>query len=264
VSSIDLCAVTPTLCALLGIAAPGLAEGQPLAAVSAAAAERWGEERAERLLIFAPDALGRGLLREHASVLELPREYAPVEVELDSVLPTVTPVCFGTIFTGGRPEQHGIQKYERPRLACDSFFDALLRAGLSCALVVRDDCSMNDLYRGRAMDYFPQPSDSAVESQAIELIRAGRHQVVVAYQMDYDDRLHETEPRSPECLAAMRAHCGSFCALANTAKACWAGERWACSFIPDHGAHIDEASGKGTHGSNMPEDMELLHLWGLW
>jgi len=264
VQAVCLCSITPTLCALLGIAPPALAQSEPLPAVLQAAAARWGVERAERLLVFAPDALGRQLLRRYSGELAQLREHAPLEVELESVLPTVTPVCFGSIFTGGLPAAHGITSYRRPQLACDSFFDALLRAGLHCALCVRDDCSMNDIYRGRQIDYYPEPSDSAVESRALELLQGGAHEVVVAYQMDYDDRLHETVPESPECLAALRAHLGSFSALCTTARACWAGQRWAVCCIPDHGAHIDPASGKGTHGSALPEDLELLHFWGVW
>jgi hypothetical protein len=34
-------------------------------------------------------------------------------------------------------------------------------------------------------------------------------------------------------------------------------------FAPDHGAHIDSASGHGDHGVDIPEDMQLFHWYGI-
>lgn len=30
-----------------------------------------------------------------------------------------------------------------------------------------------------------------------------------------------------------------------------------------HGAHIDPANNRGTHGSDSPEDMDVAHFWKL-
>jgi len=34
-------------------------------------------------------------------------------------------------------------------------------------------------------------------------------------------------------------------------------------FAPDHGAYIDGQSGKGIHGDNIPEDMQVQHYIGI-
>lgn len=285
----DLTSITPTLCALLGIEPPALAKSPPFAEVLAAKQAAIGDKAVERLLIFAPDALGRWLMQKHGGQYQIAFDRAaPVKVELESVLPTVTPVCFSSIFTGAYPEQHGIQKYERPLQRTDSFFDALVRAGKSCAIVAVVDCSMDIIFRERAIDYFTMPDDRAVREQADTLIKEGRHDVIVAYQPGYDDMLHATVPESPECLAALALHMASFGHLCDSARLHWgagAGPRryahylseedrraqdspfrprdWAVCFIPDHGSHIDPETGHGTHGSDLPEDMELTHWWGI-
>jgi predicted AlkP superfamily phosphohydrolase/phosphomutase len=65
--------------------------------------------------------------------------FAPIEISLQSVTPPKTPVCFASLFTGAAPDQHGIRKYEKPVLKCDTLFDALIRAGKRGAIVaVRD------------------------------------------------------------------------------------------------------------------------------
>lgn len=259
----DLTSITPTLCALLGIAPPALAQSPAFPAVLAAHQAALDGRPVQRLLIFAPDALGRWLMDKHVAGFQTaPGSLAPIRVELQSVLPTVTPVCFSSIFTGAYPAQHGIQKYERPLQRTDSFFDALVRAGKRCAIVAVVDCSMDIIFRERAIDYFTEPDDDAVRERGLELVKAGQHDVVVAYQCGYDDMLHQTVPESPECLAALQQHLGSFAELTAAAEANWDRD-WAVCFIPDHGSHIDPQSGKGTHGSDLPADKELAHWWGL-
>ena len=285
----DLTSITPTLCALLGIEPPALAQSSAFEQVLAAKQAAIGDKAVERLLIFAPDALGRWLMRKYAGLYRVTfKRVAPVSVQLLSVVPTVTPVCFSSIFTGAYPWQHGITKYERPLQRTDSFFDALVRAGKSCAIVAVKDCSMDIIFRERAIDYFSEADDAAVCARGLALIKASQHDVVVVYQQGYDDMLHMTVPESDECLAALAVHMASFRQLSNAARQSWGkgiwptkiakyiptGFRhapdsplrprdWAVCFIPDHGSHIDPESGKGTHGSDRPEDMELTHWWGI-
>ena len=35
-------------------------------------------------------------------------------------------------------------------------------------------------------------------------------------------------------------------------------------FSPDHGVHLDEETGKGGHGLDIPEDMEVRSFWGIY
>ncbi len=260
----DLTSITPTLCALLGVEPPALARSAAFEPVLAAKQAAIGDKPVDRLLIFAPDALGRWLLEKYGGPYQqLFERTAPISVELESVMPTVTPVCFSSIFTGAYPAQHGIQKYERPLQRTDSFFDALVRAGKRCANIAVVDCSMDIIFRERAIDYFTEPDDAAVERRALELLASEQHDVIVAYQPGYDDMLHLTTPESPECLEAFRGHMGSFEALSDAAGKAWRDLDWAVCFIPDHGSHIDPETGKGTHGSDLPEDLQLTHYWGI-
>ncbi|MCC7478282.1 alkaline phosphatase family protein [bacterium] len=260
----DLRSITPTLCALLGIDPPALATSPAHGAVLEEWQRQAGARPLQRMLIFAPDALGRWLLEKHAGdLLDTVRAYAPVQISLRSVVPPVTPVCFSSIFTGAAPEQHGITRYERPLQRTDSFFDALVRAGRSCAITAVVDCSMDIIFRERAISYFTEPDDASVEQRTLELLRSGEHQVLVAYQQEHDEWLHKTEAQSPQCLAALRSHIDSFSRLAAQAAQSWAGLNWGICFIPDHGSHIDPQSGLGTHGEDIPEDMNLWHFWGI-
>ena len=82
------------------------------------------------------------------------------------------------------------------------------------------------------------------------------------HHQEYDDALHRTAHRSPEALEAVLRRVASFVTLAEAADRLWAGYNRAILFVPDHGAHDDE-SGRGTHGEDVPEDMEALHFWRL-
>lgn len=68
---------------------------------------------------------------------------------MKTVMPSVTPVCFGTMYTGAQPEVHGIQKYEKPVIKIDTFFDALIRAGKKPVIVATPKCSLSNIYLER-------------------------------------------------------------------------------------------------------------------
>ena len=54
-------------------------------------------------------------------------ERTDLEVRYETVMPSVTPVCFGTMYTGAQPEVHGIRRYEKPVIKIDTIFDVLIR-----------------------------------------------------------------------------------------------------------------------------------------
>jgi hypothetical protein len=35
-------------------------------------------------------------------------------------------------------------------------------------------------------------------------------------------------------------------------------------FAPDHGAHLDPETGKGSHGLDIYEDMVIRSFWGIY
>jgi hypothetical protein len=192
------------------------------------------------------------------------RKAAPLEVHLRSMLPSKTPVCFASMFTGAVPEVHGIRQYERPVLRCDTLFDTLLRAGRRVAIVSVAGCSMDRIFRDRAMDYFSEDYDPEVTETTLSLLELDHHDLIVAYHQEYDDLLHETTPSGPRAIRAAERHAASFRRLVDTAHGAWRRHNHVVAFTPDHGARLDPATGKGTHGGDTSEEMDVAHFWAFW
>jgi len=178
-----------------------------------------------------------------------------------AAFPPKTPVCFAEMFTGAGPSVHGISRYEKPVLACDTLFDAVIRGGGRAAIAAVEDSSIDRIFRGRDVDYHPGPDDAAVLDSALELIVRDGHDLVVVYQPAYDDLLHRSDPFGPEALTALEGHVRAFELLSDAVMEYWAGHPRVSVFAPDHGAHLDAGSGRGDHGLDIPEDMEVEHFW---
>ncbi|MBR2585157.1 MAG: hypothetical protein IKE64_06970, partial [Thermoguttaceae bacterium] len=149
--------LTPTICALMGLPNTDICEVEPLAKVLEIAQTKLDGKPVQRALIFCPDAIGK-VQFEH-----WPDDFAPLVEQVDylmtgtNVLPSVTPVCFSTIFTGASPAAHGIQKYEKPALAVETLFDVCAKAGLKVAIVAENGCSIDLVFRKRPIWYFSTP-----------------------------------------------------------------------------------------------------------
>jgi hypothetical protein len=222
-----------------------------------------GISRVEKCLVYAPDAIGTRVHDEHSQLFQRVRDHAPLIVPMRVVYPTVTPVCFASMFTGATPECHGITKYEKPVLRCDTLFDALIRAGKKPAIVAVERCSISLIFRDREMDYFIETYDEQVADRTIQLIEEDRHDFVLAYNQEYDDVLHRTTPYSEEAIRALKNHVSAFDRIARGFEAHWKGYDRLIMFTPDHGAHISMTSGQGTHGEDIPEDMLVNHFFGV-
>lgn len=259
---VSIAALTPTICHLMGIRRPRLCKCEAVEAVAQAHGQAGGAA-VERCLIYAPDAIGRVFLERHPQVLSTISHMAPVVVPMRSVFPPKTPVCFASMFTGAPPEIHGIRAYERPVLECDTLFDTLIESGKRPSIVTVDDSSADIIFRGRDMDYFSESCDGKVTERVLGLLDGDRHDFILAYHQAYDDTLHEATPWGPEAFAAVECHVAAFTRMIAAARRCWEGRAGLIAFAPDHGAHVDPESGKGAHGDDVPEDMELLHFFGF-
>jgi hypothetical protein len=60
----------------------------------------------------------------------------------------------------------------------------------------------------------------------------------------------------------MANHVRNFDRVAHAARDRWATTSHAVAFVSDHGTHIDPSTGRGTHGSNMADDLETS-FWGV-
>ncbi len=255
--------LTPTLCRLMGIEPPTLSEQHVLQAVVETGQTEFSRTRLDRCFIYAPDAIGTSLYYEYSSYFKPVLRYAPLVVPLESVFPTKTPVCFASMFTGALPEVHGIKVYEKPVLNCDTIFDALSRAGKKVAIVAVENSSIDRIFRERPIDYFSEHYDDQVTYRVLTLLRANEHDFILAYHQEYDDSLHSTHPKSQLSLKAIRNHIRSFAHMAKSCRKHWKGHNSLILFAPDHGAHVDPTTGKGTHGLDIQDDMQVTHFFGF-
>ena len=117
----------------------------------------FGGEKADRVIMYNPDAIAEWIYRKYPALTKGAQARTDIEIPLCSVMPSVTPVCFGTMYTGAQPAVHGIRNYEKPVIKIDSIFDAALRAGKKCAIVSYGKSSLSNIFLEREMDYFLFP-----------------------------------------------------------------------------------------------------------
>src|SRR6187399_2813898 len=91
----SIAAVTPTLCRLFGITGPKDCVAMPFPF-----SEQAGLQPVTRALVFAADAIGADLTRSYEDDFRPVLAHTPIRVEARAVLPSVTPVCFASMFTG--------------------------------------------------------------------------------------------------------------------------------------------------------------------
>ncbi len=222
----------------------------------------FGGARADRVVMYNPDAIAQWIYEKYAPLCVAAKKRIDVEIPLTTVMPSVTPVCFGTMYTGAQPSVHGIQKYEKPIITIDTLFDALLRAGKKAALITYGKCSLSRIYLGREVDYFhfDEGGVEAVNAKAAEVILRDEHDFILIYNGNYDSVMHKCGPESHEALAELRANCHFFGMISEMIERHWKQHNTLLGFAMDHGCHeID--GGCGSHGLDMDEDLHITHLY---
>lgn len=257
--SLTIASVTPTLCRLFRVDPPAVCSEKPIGLHL----EHAALPLVTRALVFVADAIGTHLVKSDEDAFAPVIVHAPLRIEVRSVMPSITPVCMASMFTGAPPEVHGNRTKDRRVLSCDTIFDAFARAGRKVAVATVRDSSIDLIFRNRPMDVFAEAYDPEVAERTHELLEQNEHDLILVYQQEYDDRMHATTPRSPEALRALHRHIEDFAALASAARARWAGSVHAVAFLSDHGVHLDPKTGRGDHGSDLPEDLEVTHFWGI-
>ena len=261
VRSLDsLCA---SLSYAMGVEAPSLA-AEKNEFLASYVDQAFGGEKADRVVMFNPDAIARWIYEKYPHFLKDALAFGELELPLTSVMPSVTPVCFGTMYTGTQPEVHGIQSYNKPVIRIDTLFDALLRAGKKPALVTYGDSSLGRIYLEREMDYFHFEKGaggiSVANAKAMELILRDEHDFILLYNGNYDAVMHKFGPESPEALAELRLNAHIYACIGRLIEEHWKGHNTLLGFAMDHGCH--EIDGDcGSHGLDMPEDLDITHLY---
>ena len=217
--------------------------------------------RADRVFMYNPDAVSMWLWQKYTPLFADVARHTRLALPLRTVMPSVTPVCFGTMYTGALPEVHGIRKYEKPVIRIDTLFDAVLRAGKKCAIVADVKCSMAHIFLERDMDYFTFETIPEINAKAMELIDEDKYDLLCVYNGNYDSTMHKNGPEAEVSLEALRDNVRSFDRFAEAIKAKWGMHDTLLGFAMDHGCHeID--GGCGSHGLDMPEDLNILHCYG--
>jgi len=255
----SITSVAGTVLALFGAAGEGLEPGAAAADARVLAAAPKGGVR--KLLIYAPDAIGRLAISKFPAAFSGLEGAGFLKFPVRSVFPSKTPVCYASMFSGLAPAGHGITQYAKPVLKCRTIFDALPARGVRTAIAAVKDSSIDLIFRGRRVDYCSEPYDREVTARALELIAAGNHECVLAYHQCYDDTLHATDPWNAAAQEAIKDHVSAFRELTAAFDKKWRGVPRAALFAPDHGAHIDPATGRGVHGADIPSDMDVAHFW---
>ena len=255
--------MTPTVCALMGVEEPSGCGGTPIAAVVDQAFRLTGKEGGmEKILIFCPDAVGEVHRQKYPEKLARVEKLAGLRFKSSSVMASVTPVCFATIFSGASPEVHGIKTYAKPVLTVETLFDVLAKAGKNVAVISCNECSIDKIFRKRNVDYFSFRSDEAIFDQTRKLMQESDYDVIVSYFMDYDHFSHKCGPYAEKAVDALENGVRYFETLVADSDKYWKDFDRTLIWAPDHGNHvIDETS--GGHGSNIPEDMVVNHFYRL-
>lgn len=224
--------------------------------------EKLGGKKVDRILMYNPDAVAQWIEEKYPDFLK--EVYARTELNLPlcTVMPSVTPVCFGTMYTGAQPEVHGIRKYEKPVITIETIFDAMLRAGKKCAIVGDRECSISHIFLDRDMDYYTAPFPADVNAKAAEVILMDKYDFIVVYNGNYDSRMHKWGPEGLLPLGELRANALTFAMFNSMVKEHWTAHNTLMGFAMDHGCHeID--GGCGSHGLDMEEDMNVIHFYGI-
>jgi hypothetical protein len=255
-----------TLCAALaeifGVGKPACAAA-PNPTLTAYAASAFGGAKADRLVMYNPDAIGQWIMEKYPELFRDVFGCAPLALPMQTVMPSVTPVCFGTMYTGAQPAVHGIRSYVKPVIKIDTLFDAAIRAGKRPVIVGDPSCSIGKIFREREMDYFIYDTVPEISAKTMELLYEDRYDLYVIYHTNYDATMHKNGPEATISLAEARLNAHFFAELAALIRTRWTEHDTLLGFAMDHGCHeID--GGCGSHGLDMPEDLNICHYYGAF
>lgn len=257
-NSICLTTVKDTVAEIMGIEN----EGKTNSVLLSLAKEKLCNLKADRAVLYNPDAVALWLYQKYTHLFADAAVASDIALPILSVMPSVTPVCFASMYTGVMPEIHGIQKYEKPVLKVETIFDTFIRAGKKCAIVSTARDSISCIFLEREMDYFIYESVEEVNKKALGLIDEDIYDLIVIYNGNYDGTMHKFGPEAEESINALKHNIAFYKELTDKIKSEWENHDVLYGFLPDHGCH--EIDGDcGSHGLDMEEDMNIIHFYGI-
>ena len=142
--NLKLTGLASSLCNALGVESPNESEK------SIDVLDKFTKnKKIDRILMYNPDAVALWIYEKYTQLFSDVILNTQVTLPLKTVMPSVTPVCFGTMYTGAEPSVHGIQSYTKPVIKTDSVFDALIRAGKKPCIVSTGNDSMSKIFLER-------------------------------------------------------------------------------------------------------------------
>ena len=268
-NSTSLTYFTATICKAIGIAPPAFAD--PAIDWVCEALTDISKEGFDRVVIHNADAVGMWLYERYPDAFTPVLKHTQITIPFLSPMPSVTPVCFGTMYTGAMPEKHGIRKYEQPVIQIDTFFDAATRAGRKVAIVSAPSASMSKIFLDKGADIYTCESETAIVAKAQQLILEDRYDILCVYTYMFDTMNHRHGPDAKETINALYDQGVFFDTIASCIERNWKQHNTLIAFAPDHGVHLAPEGTlntkgkpiKGNHGSDSPLDLNILHYIGV-
>ncbi len=257
-----LTTLATTLASIVGTDAPKQADPTGVQEIADLVSSKSTTGKVERMMIYNPDAIGEWFYNKYKHMFADVEANSDISVSYLTAFPPKTPVCFATMFSGATPEQHGIQKYEKPVLKIDTLFDSWVRGGKKVAMVAVANQSIPRIFADRNIDYYLMPYDAEVVEKALELIALDKYDIIEVYNQEYDDAMHRSHPESKKSFRAIEHYVDSYKRLTEATKKHWKQHNTYTAFSTDHGTHR-MLIGLGMHGSNIPKDMNIKHFYGI-
>ena len=95
-NSISLASLAATLADALGVERPREAH-EPISSLENLVARGTGSGRVDRIFMYNPDAVAQWLYQKYTAWFDGVHRHTQLSVPLRTVMPSVTPVCFGTM-----------------------------------------------------------------------------------------------------------------------------------------------------------------------
>jgi predicted AlkP superfamily pyrophosphatase or phosphodiesterase len=179
--------------------------------------------------------------------------------KIHSVMPSITPVNFATMLTGASPEIHGIRARTQS-LNHETIFHVLKEKNKKSATAARALSSLGILISPHA-DFSriaKSNKDEEVTQLVLNLIEY-KPDLIWVQLLDVDDYGHSHGPLSTESIEACARADDHLKTIAVAASM----NGYGLIALADHGQHsvVEDGVIKGTHGTNMAEDLLVPLVW---
>lgn len=218
--------------------------------------------RCDRVIMYNPDAVAEWIYEAHRDMFSPILKKIDINIEMLSMVPPVTPVCFASMYSGLLPIDHGIREYVKPVLKCRTAFDVLSENGKKCAIVSTEGDSISKIFLERNIDYFIYKTKEECNTKAFSLVDEDKYDLIVLYNGDYDYNMHRFSPEGKKSLRALRENIGTYVKLIDRVEEKWKDHSTAIAFAPDHGCHKWMGI-LGNHGEEISKDMNIRHFWSF-